>query len=83
MTTKTEVPKLTKEQVAEIRGLYKEGDQAAPCRFTLNGCGYDPFNGTLCSRGCNVLYQPVFWQITEEQGKRIAELTGANRVVVK
>ena len=72
---------LTKDHIDEIRGMPES--EKCPCRFTKDGCGFNPITGKLCSRGSNVLYHPVFWTLTRGQGKRMAELTESTWVSCK
>jgi len=49
-------------------------------RYTKNGCGYDPNLGTELPRGTNVMYHPVYWNISRGRAEEVAKEHGANLV---
>ena len=69
-----EGPKLTPEQLAEIKKeMIKTGH---PVRFLYNGQALDITTGNLASKGSNVMYHPVYWNFTKETSKKIANWLG-------
>ncbi len=49
-------------------------------RFTKNGCGYDPTTRQTLPRGTNVMYHPVFWDVSPEAARKVAKEHNANLV---
>lgn len=68
--------KLTTDEIATIAAM--GGTRGTAARFTANGCGFNPVTGESTSRGSNVIYQTVYWDLSREQAHRIADLTGSN-----
>lgn len=67
----TQGPKLTAEQIAEVKKeMIKTGH---PVRFLFNGQALDITTGDLASKGSNVMYHPVYWNFTKETSKKIAQ----------
>lgn len=65
--------------MAEVREINEMGGQRGTvARFTHDGRGFDVLTGEHSPRGTNVLFQPVYWDLSKEQAKRAAELSGAN-----
>jgi len=48
------------------------------CRFTRNGCGYDPRTGATLPRGTNIIYHPFFWDVDRAWAHKTARDHGAN-----
>lgn len=65
------MPHLTKSQIDEVAGeLVQNG---VPVRFMHNGCSLNISTGETTSKGCNVMYQQVYWKFTKETSKKIAK----------
>lgn len=71
-------PKLTKEQIGEIK------DEITPCgrpvRFMFQGRSLNIVTGELCKKGINIMYQIVYWNFEEETSKKIASWLGVKAV---
>jgi hypothetical protein len=72
---KTAGPKLTSDQIAEIKGeMIKSG---VPVRFMKGGGSLNIETGQTTPRGANVMHQIVYWNFTKETAKKIADWLGA------
>jgi hypothetical protein len=72
------VPKLTPAQIDEVKKeLVKDGH---PVRFLYNGQALNIETGEVCSKGCNIFYQIVYWNFTKETAKKIAGWLGVKAV---
>lgn len=69
---------LTPEQIEIIKGM--AGKRGTATRFTAGGRGFNPLTGELGRKGANVIYAQVYWDLSREQAKLIAEFTGSNMV---
>ncbi len=54
-----------------------------PVRFIHDGCAVNIITGDRNSKGCNVMYQKVYWNFPKEVAKEIALLTGTKPVFDK
>jgi len=63
-------PFLSEERIEHYRNqLVKDG---IPVRFLYKGQSLYITTGDLCSKGCNVMYQKVYWSFTRETALTIA-----------
>lgn len=69
---------LTMAEVRELQTL--PGTRGSAARFMFNGASFDILNGESSSRGANVIHQRVYWDLSHEQAKRAAALTGTRLV---
>lgn len=69
---------LTQTEREEIcKKLVKNG---VPVRFQEDGQTVDIVTGEKNSKGCNIMYQRVYWNFTRETAKEVATLTGTKPV---
>jgi hypothetical protein len=74
--------KLSKKQMKEVIneiGLTL-GGSCPPVRFMHGGCSVNISDGSKTSKGCNVMYQHVYWNFSKETSKKIAKWLGARAV---
>lgn len=73
--------KLTEEQINEVRKeMTRDG---VPVRFLRDGRAMYIESGEKTSKGCNIIYQPIYWNFTKETAKKIARWLGARAVFSK
>jgi flagellar biosynthesis component FlhA len=72
------MPKLTHDQIEEV--LKEIVDEGVPVRFMHNGCSLIITTGETTSKGCNVIYQQVYWRFKKETSKKIAKWLGVKAV---
>jgi hypothetical protein len=71
---------LTEEQMIEVRTEMVPSKDTAPVRFMEDGCACNVVTGEKCSRGCNVIYQMVYWNFARGTAKKIASWTGTKPI---
>jgi hypothetical protein len=72
--------KLTPEQVVEVKAELVSWRETQPCRFLKGGQAMDLLSGDLASKGSNVMYHPVYWNLTADTAKKVAGWTGTKVV---
>jgi hypothetical protein len=72
------MPKLSKSQIDEVKA--EQVPNGVPVRFMHNGCSLIITTGETTSKGCNVMYQQVYWNFTKETSKKIAKWLGVKAV---
>ena len=72
--------KLTPEQVAEVKAELVPWRDTRPCRFLMDGQAMDLITGELASKGSNVMYHPVYWNLTADTAKKVTDWTGTKVV---
>ena len=72
------MPKLTMRQIEEVK--QEQVPNGVPVRFMHNGCSLIVTTGETTSKGCNVMYQQVYWSFSKETSKKIAKWLGVKAV---
>lgn len=72
------MPKLTKKQITEVQGEMVQ--KGVPVRFLHNGCSLVITSGETTSKGCNIMYQQVYWNFEKATSKKIAKWLGVRAV---
>ena len=68
------IAKITSKQYFELADMAaKSGKGSLHTRFFIDGQAIDPVSGEVCSKGCNVIYQPVIWDLTPELQAKFVE----------
>ncbi len=76
--------KITTKQYSELADLAAEsGKGELHTRFLIDGQAVDPVNGKICSKGCNVVYQPLVWDLTPELQAKFVEYLKMNNPTSK
>jgi hypothetical protein len=72
--------KLNDQQMREISQELVKTDETKPVRFLSGGRALNITTGTLCDRGTNVMYHPVYWNFKPATVKKIVEWLGVKAV---
>jgi carbohydrate-binding DOMON domain-containing protein len=75
------MPKLTKEQVREVKAEMVR--QGVPVRFMYNGQCLIITTGELMEKYINVIHQQFYWNFTKETSKKIAKWLGVKAIFDK
>lgn len=62
-------------QIEQVQRAAVPAAQTRPCRFLKDGQAVDLLTGHLCSKGSNVMYHPIYWNMTTETAKQVASWT--------
>lgn len=71
-----DIPKLTPEQIAEVKTDMNSGDKPTIVRFLFHGQCLNITNGSLQSKGCNVIHQVHYWTFPRHTAEKIASWLG-------
>lgn len=66
---------LTLIQVEYVRRHAVPAAQTLPCRFLKAGQAVDLLSGDMASKGSNVMYHPVYWNMTPKIAATVAGWT--------